>query len=76
MYISNTGANTITDAAINNDQSVVYKPWNDANPIGNVFISIELVTINGHIKSFHAPKNTKVPNVASAGFDNGNMILQ
>jgi hypothetical protein len=71
-----TGAITINEAAISNVQSVVYKPWNEAKPTGSVFISIEFVTIRGHMKLFQLPKNVKVANVAKAGFDKGRIIFQ
>src|SRR5271157_5259599 len=76
IYTTNTGAKTIIDAAISNVQSVVYNPWNDASPIGKVLISIEFITISGHIKSFQAPRKTNVESVAIAGFESGNMIFQ
>ena len=62
------------DAAIRRVQSVEYIPWNEASPIGRVFISMELVTIRGHMKLFHEFKKTKVERVANAGLERGIII--
>ena len=65
-YTISTGIIATTAAAIRRFQRTLYCPWNEFNPTGTVRISSELVTTNGHRKSFHVLRKIKILTAAIA----------
>lgn len=73
-----TGKDNMTEHAVKSPHSMVSLKLllNCDKATGNVVISVEFVTINGHIKLFHVVINVNNPKVTTAGIDNGSAILK
>ena len=76
IKINNIGQIASNDPAINCGKFVENCPCNEANPADNVILSIDILTINGHIKSLNANNAVKIPNATNPEFASGNIILK
>ena len=72
-----TGSESITEQAIKSPQAMISLklPLNCDIATGSVVISVELVTIKGHIKLFQVVINVNIDSVAIAGMARGIAIL-
>ena len=73
-----TGKDNMTEHAVKSPHNMVSLKLllNCDKATGKVVISVEFVTINGHIKLFHVVINVNNPKVTTAGIDNGSAILK
>ena len=72
ITINGTTANTAPAICIG--YSVVYCPCKVDSAGPSVIFSIEVFTINGHIKSFHANLIVKIASATIPGFTSGSII--
>ena len=69
------GITAITAPAICIGYLVVYYPCNVESAGPSVILSIDVLTINGHMKSFHANFAVKITSDTIPAFVSGSMIL-
>ena len=76
IKINNIGQMASNDPAINCGKFVENCPCNEANPADSVILSIDMLTINGHIKSLKANNAVKIPSATSPELASGSMMVK
>ena len=73
-----TGKDNMTEHAVKSPHSMVSLKLllNCDNATGKVVISVEFVTINGHIKLFQLDTKVKIASVEITGIASGKITLQ
>ena len=76
MNITTIGQIANNEPAINCGKFVAYCPCKFAKPEAKGILSIEVLTINGHIKSLNANNAVNIPSATNPDLASGNIILK